>query len=122
MTNSEVQSFIRSTFRSVWSLELLLFLKRNRDKSWSHQEMVASLRGSDIVVQQGLESLSAAGLVLTEANGTVRYQPISPDLESTIEAVEALYARSPDAVRRTIIAAASGGLSAFADAFKLWKG
>jgi hypothetical protein len=38
-----------------------------------------------------------------------------------IEGAISLYAKSPDKVRRLIIAAASPGLAAFADAFRLRK-
>lgn len=117
----EVSSFIRSTFRSVWSLELLIFLRNNRDRSWLQPEMVAALRGSDLVVSQSLESLAAAGLVLAEADGSARFQPVSGELDQLAAAAALLYAKSPDAVRRTIVAAANSGLAAFADAFRLRK-
>lgn len=119
--HQEVSSFIRSTFRSVWSLELLLFLRNNQDRSWGQPEMVAALRGSDLVVSQSLESLVAAGLVLVEADGSARYRPASSGLDGLAAASAALYAKSPDAVRRTIVASANSGLTAFADAFKLRK-
>jgi hypothetical protein len=38
-----------------------------------------------------------------------------------VDETEALYARSPDAVRRMIISASHGGLTAFADAFRIRK-
>jgi hypothetical protein len=38
-----------------------------------------------------------------------------------LEATRALYARSPDKVRRLIVAAGAGGLTAFADAFRIRK-
>ncbi len=120
-SRNEVSSFIRSTFGSVWSLELLLFLKRNSSRSWSHEEMVAGLRGSQLVVTKGVDALLAAGLIVIQDDGSARYGPASGDLQRLAEEAEALYARSPDAVRRMIIAPASGGLAAFADAFKLRK-
>lgn len=120
-SGSEVASFIRTTFRSVWALELLCFLRQHRDRSLSHAEMVAELRGSDLVVTQSVESLATAGLVLTEADGSARYVPASPDLDTLVGKAEALYARSPDAVRRMIVAAANPGITAFADAFRLRK-
>jgi hypothetical protein len=120
-SNQEVSSFIRSTFRSAWSLELLLFLKRSRERSWSHSEMVAALRGSDLVVTQGVEALLAAGLVVTETDGSARYMPMTEELDRLVQGSEALYAKSPDAVRRMIIASANGGITAFADAFRLRK-
>jgi hypothetical protein len=120
-SKQEVSSFIRATFRSVWALELLSLLRQNRERSLSHWEMVAGLRGSDLVVEQSVESLTAAGLVLTEADGAARYAPAAPDLDKLVERTEALYAKSPDAVRRMIVSAANPGITAFADAFRLRK-
>lgn len=113
--------FIRSTFRSIWSIELLCFLRKQPGRDWSPAELVAALRASDLIVSQSLAGLTAAGLVVTSANGSVRYQPASADLDALAGAAEAEYARSPDAVRRMIIAASSGGIAAFADAFRLRK-
>jgi hypothetical protein len=120
-SRNEVASFIRATFRSVWSLELLCFLRQHRGRSLGHAEMVAGLRGSDLVVTQSVESLAAAGLILTEADGSARYAPASADLDRLVGQTESLYARSPDAVRRMIVAAANPGITAFADAFRLRK-
>ena len=116
---TELQGFIRSTFRSVWSLELLIFLRKAKDRSWGQDELVAGLRASHSIVAQSVDSLLAAGLVATEGEGNVRYLPASADLDRRAEEAEAFYARSPDAVRRLIVMAASDGLSAFADAFRL---
>lgn len=117
----DVTSFIQATFRSVWALELLCFLRQNRDRSLSQEEMVSGLRGSDLVVTQGVESLTAAGLVVVEGEGKARYAPASADLDRLAEETEALYRTSPDAVRRMIVAASNPGLTAFADAFRLRK-
>ena len=119
--NQDIATFIRSTFRSVWALELLFFLRQNRERSLSQTEMVAGLRGSELVVTQGVESLAAAGLVLAGADGSARYNPASGELDDMAERTEALYAKSPDAVRRMIVAAANPGITAFADAFRLRK-
>lgn len=120
-SEQDVSSFIRATFRSVWALELLCFLRQDRGRSLSHEEMVAGLRGSDLVVTQSVESLTAAGLVLSEVDGSARYAPASDDLDALAEAAAGRYAKSPDAVRRTIVAAANPSITAFADAFRLRK-
>ena len=118
---SEVASFIRATFRSVWSLELLCFLRKHQERSWTRAELVSAMRASELVVGQSVEALLAAGLVMCDAEDQVRYQPVSDTLDSTVAATEKLYARSPNAVRRMIIGSGTGGLTAFADAFKLRK-
>ena len=120
-SRQEVTSFIRATFRSVWSLELLLLLKSRGDRSWTRAEMVAGLRGSEIVVSQSVDALVAAGLVSTDEEDAARYSPASPDIGRLAEGAERMYAKSPDAVRRMIISSANGGLTAFADAFRLRK-
>jgi predicted transcriptional regulator len=119
MAREEVSGFIRSSFRSVWSLELLLLLKRE-PRTWSSEEIVAALRASALVVEQSLDSLAAAGLVLRDEAGRARYAP-APSLAPLVEEADSLYARSPDGVRRMIVGRSSDGLAAFADAFRLRK-
>ena len=119
-SGDEVSRFIRSTFRSVWSLEVLLLLKR-APRRWSASEIVSALRASDLVVAQSLEGLAAAGLILTDRPGEACYRPVSAEAAALADAAETLYRQSPDAVRRMIVSTSAGGLAAFADAFRLRK-
>ncbi|WP_404337297.1 hypothetical protein AB2M62_01830 [Sphingomonas sp. MMS12-HWE2-04] len=116
-TKQEVASFVRSSFRSVWSLELLCFLRKNRDQAFGHADLVAALRGSDLVVTHSVEGLLAAGLVVIEGENRVRYQPVSDPVDKLAGAAEALYAQRPDSVRRIIVT--PSGAASFADAFRL---
>ena len=120
-SSQDLASFIQGTFRSVWALELLCLLRQQPDRVLSHSEMVSALRGSDLVVTQSVEALTAAGLVVVEESGGARYMPAAPELEKLVKATESLYARSPDQVRRMIVSASNPGISAFADAFRLRK-
>lgn len=118
MSNEEeVAGFIRSTFRSVWTLELWLLLKRDR-RAWSHAEIVAALRASDLIVSRGLDALAAAGLIVVAEGGAASFRPASSAEGRLADRVEALYAQSPDAVRRLIVGPGSG-LAAFAESFRL---
>lgn len=117
--NPDLLSFIRASFRSVWSLELLLLLKSDPGRAWPKEELVDRLRGSDLIVSQGIESLVAGGLVVIEENDEVRYAPASDDIRRQADAAEQLYSRKPDAVRRLIVLAGDDQLTAFADAFRL---
>ena len=119
--NQELAGFIKGTFRSIWSLELLLLLKTQPERRWSRAEMVTSLRGSESVVTQSVGSLVAAGLVAVEEDGEARYMPASDDIRRLAEATQKLYAKRPDAVRRLIVMSANEGITAFADAFRLRK-
>lgn len=116
----DLQRFITASFRSVWSLELLLLLKRESGPL-QHADLVVKLRASDLVVTQALEGLVAGGLAVIDTDGQVSFMPASPDLARSIDDVEALYARKPDAVRRMIIDAGRKGLTAFSNAFLLRK-
>jgi len=111
--------FIGSSFRSIWALELLFLLKRD-PREWSRDELIITLRASELVVNKALDELIAAGLISIEGERP-RYQPASAAMRRTIDAAEKLYAARPDAVRRAIVSAASSGATAFADAFRLRK-
>lgn len=117
----EVSSFIRSTFPSVWALELLCLLRRHRDESWTEISLVAAMRSSEQVVAQSVRSLLAAGLVVVDRDEAVRYQPVNKAMDEMAEAAERLYAQRPDFVRRAIVSVASSPVRRFADAFKLRK-
>lgn len=116
--NAPVLAFVAATFRSVWSLELLLLLRADPQRAIGTDEIVRRLRASRLVVQQSLDDLGAAGLVLIEPDERVRFRRAEQD-EALLVALEQLYRRSPDAVRRAIARGNPRSLSAFADAFRL---
>lgn len=119
--SDSVTSFIRGAFRSVWALELLLHLKRTRERAWATDELVDVLRGSAMIVSQSLDGLMRMGLVSIDDKGCARYQPATEDLARLVDETEQLYARKPETVRRLIVSGTHKGLANFADAFRLWK-
>lgn len=122
MVDNDVSEFLRSTFRSIWSLELLFLLADDPTRCWSNPEMVAALRASELVVNQAVDNLNAAGLLVPEPGECFRYGPSSTEVHAMVMSARSLYAHSPDAVRRTIIRSQSNHLLNFADAFKFRKG
>jgi len=114
----DIADFIRATFPSVWALELLCFLKQKDGQSQSRAEMVAGLRGSELVITQSVESLVRVGLVAAGADGAAHYAPASDQVAEMAEQAVARYAKSPNAVRRLIVSGASPSLDAFVDAFR----
>lgn len=121
MPSQALVTFIRSTFRSVWALELLLLLANEGPRNWSHAELVAALRASHLIVARALDELAAAGLVMVEQDMRVRFAPASDNLREMTLLAEELYARAPDKVRRIIVSAGTDGLTAFSDAFRIRK-
>lgn len=119
-TEFEVESFIGSCFRSVWAIELVQLLLANPGQTFSAKDLVKLLRASDAVVRQSVDALSSVGLIVIE-DDRIRLHIGSEQTGAMLEAAGELYKRRPDRVRRLIISAASPGLSAFADAFRLRK-
>jgi hypothetical protein len=115
-SDEDVLRFIAASFPSVWALELLLVLKRER-RPWTRAQLVATLRASDLVVSKAVDALIAAGLASTE-HENVMYLPANSDLEECVERVDQIYRTRANAVRRTIVSARTSSASAFADAFK----
>jgi hypothetical protein len=119
MPSPDIAAFLRAQFKSVWAIELLLFLKDQADEAWTEEQLVAALKASETIVTTSLATLVAGGLVADDANGRVRYAPASDDLSRLVDVTQALYAKKPDKVRRVIVSSAATGLSAFADSFRL---
>lgn len=117
----ELESFIGNSFRSVWALEVLQYLVANPTAKFSADELITALRISDAVVSQSVENLSAAGLAVVDGDGRVAMHEGKPEHARLVRQAIELYQKSPDKVRRLIVAQASPGVTAFADAFKLRK-
>ena len=118
-SQEDLATFIASSFRSVWALEVLCQLRLSPEREMSPDELVTALRASDLVVRQSLAELTAAGLILVAEDGRAQYAPATAELDRLALAAEARYATAPDAVRRIIVKAGNPGLTAFADAFRL---
>ena len=118
--DDDVSRFIQSSFPSVWSLEVLLLLRREQ-RGCTREELVEALRASDLVINQALDSLVAGGLAALDKGGKATYMPVSDEISALVDKTEDLYVRRPDSVRRMIISASMSGLTAFVDAFRLRK-
>ena len=116
-SDEDILRFLAASFPSVWALELLLAIKRE-PRPWPRDELVSTLRASDLVVSKALDALVAAGMVSIEEGGA-RYLPANPELGAEVERAEEFYRSRPNKVRRAIISASASSAVAFADAFKL---
>jgi hypothetical protein len=119
VNEEEVIAFIRAHIASVYTLELLLLVRRNRDRSWQANDLVKELRSSGTAVTEALTRLVQAGLISEDADRHFRYAPASPERERIAEAIEKAYASTPLAVVKAIVAAPDQKLQAFSDAFRL---
>lgn len=117
---AHLESFI-GNFRSVWALEVLKFLVENPGRCFSAADLLTALRVSDAVVSQSVGNLVSAGLAVIDSHGCVELHAGNKEQAALISAAIEFYSRSPDKVRRLIVAQSSPGITAFADAFKLRK-
>jgi len=120
-SQSHLDQFIGASFGSVWTLEVLLLLAADEQRGWISADLVTALRASELVVGRAVSELTAAGLILAEEDGRLRYGPAGPLLRDLVEQTRLLYATAPDKVRRMIVRAQAAGLTAFADAFRIRK-
>jgi hypothetical protein len=120
-SETALRNFIASAFRSVWALDLVQILHGEPEREFTHSELIEILRASDLVIRQSVGSLMAAGLVITDDDNRVRLHSQDRDSEKLLVASIELYRRSPDMVRRLIVAQSLPGATAFADAFRLRK-
>ncbi len=116
-SDEDVLRFIAASLPSVWALELLLVLKRE-PRVWPREELIASLRASELVVSKAVDALVAAGFASIEGDGAI-YLPVNDEVATCVDRVQQLYRTRPNKVRRAIVSAATSSATAFADAFKL---
>jgi hypothetical protein len=117
----DVLAFIRNTVKSVWSLELLLLLRRGAGRAWTADDLVREIRGSRAIVAQAVGAFIQAGLIRQE---DVRfwYDPAIPELDRLVEELGTAYADRPTAVVNVILTAPGDQLlQDFANAFKIKK-
>jgi hypothetical protein len=117
VTEEQVLSFVGMSVRSVWALELLLILRRNRERTWSQEELIRESRSSLTAVVEALIVLNSSGMVATEAD-RYRYAPASQELEEFGGELEKLYSVKPLTVIKAIVTAPQDKLQTLADAFK----
>ena len=119
ITEETVLSFVRSSIKSAWTLELLLLLRRDRDRAWKLKSIVRELRGSVALVAESLAVLSEIGLIVLNENENYLYQPRSLELDELVSALVDFYAMKPITVLRTIFGSPSDRIRSFSDAFLL---
>jgi hypothetical protein len=105
----------------VWTLELLLLLRRDPQSEWTCEALVRELRGSLGLVVQNLGVLMKAGLVAEVGDGRYVYRPETPELAAHANGLAEVYARKPVAVLRVILTMPNDKIRSFADAFVFKK-
>jgi hypothetical protein len=119
VTEEQILAFLRAHIRSLWALELLLLLARDRGKAWQPSDLVREMRSSPVAVGEALRNLQSAGLAASDADNRYRYSPASAELDALASGIAQAYSVRPSAVVKAIVTAPDDKLRIFADAFRL---
>lgn len=120
-TDEDIEEFICDSFTSIWDLELLATAIAMPREGLTALELVDRMRASELVVEQGVASLVAAGIVSLDHDGRLQFRPVNEDVERSAMRANDFYQRFPGRARRLMISRQAPGLNAFADAFRLRK-
>lgn len=120
-TEEEVLSFVRSSIRSAWTLEVLLLLRRDARRSWQIDDLVRELRGSVALVRESLHALSALGLLAASPTEGYYYHAEAAALDELVSALVRLYQDKPTTVLHTIFTSPNDKIQSFSDAFLIKK-
>ena len=113
----DLPDLIRTHLSSVWALELLLLVRRERDRGWTVKGLTDELRASLPIVTSVLDAFERSGLVTHDGDGRYRYAPASKLLGEFGDLVERQYRERPVAVINLIVAP-EDRLQQLADAFR----
>jgi DNA-binding IclR family transcriptional regulator len=119
MTENDTLAFAAASLSSLWSLELLLHLKKKSGQPQAPDELIRELRSSQTVVTDVLVALRERGLVTEVETGRWCYCPSSDEAELAVAHLEQLYAVKPAAVIRAIVSSPDRKLRLLSDAFKI---
>lgn len=117
--DADLAAFVRGHMRSVWAVELLLLLRRDRERCWPPADLVAELRASTNLVTDNLTAFERGGLAVCDDDGCWRYAPAAPALDALAAQLEQAYRERPVAIINLI--ARPDPIQGLADAFK-WRG
>jgi hypothetical protein len=115
----DILGFIRTRIGSVYTLELLLLIRRHPGRAWKADDLVRELRSSRTAVTEAVTRLMQAGLISEDSSGLYTFAPESPRHEALCEEIEKAYSTMPISVMKAIAAPPDEKLRLFSDAFKL---
>lgn len=121
MIPDHVLQFVRGHIKSVWTLDLLVLMRRSGGQAWMPDRLATELRGNRTLVHDVLTSLARAGLLVAETDGSYRYGPASAELDGLAAELERHYAERPVALIKEIASAPNDKIQSFADAFRIKK-
>jgi hypothetical protein len=119
--SGETVEFVRSSFESVWALELLLLMRGERSRLWRIDELIQELRASDLIVKRILPDFVKKGLVAEAGGESFQYRPAEGRIEKMVDRIANAYAENRVEVIEEILSAPNENIRIFAEAFRIKK-
>jgi hypothetical protein len=121
--SDEFCRFLHAVVPSVDAAELLLLIRRERERWWSAQEAADALTPtgplSESVVARHFGAFQAGGLVALGPDKRAQYRPGHSGLEAHVAKLDQAYRERPVTLIRVIYALRDSSIQSFADAFRL---
>jgi hypothetical protein len=111
---------INAAIPSVWALEALIVLQRDRGRTWTAEQLARELRSNGALATDVLRRLERAGLAVGGPDG-FRFGPLSQALDLASNRLEEAWRKSPVAVVNAIVTSHNSPVQSFADAFRIRK-
>lgn len=115
-----VRQLIADSIDSIAEVEAILLLRRERDRTWSAEEAGKRLYISETVARHVLTVLAERGF-LSQHDDQFRYDPRTPELDSTVAALATAYSTNLVAVTHLVHGKPAESVREFARAFRLRK-
>jgi predicted ArsR family transcriptional regulator len=112
---------IAEHIHSVEQLEVLLLMRRTRERDWSADEVARELATSPGSAAFRLEDLAAHGFAVTPVDGRYRYGVEEPGRDRALGELADAFGRRRRRVISLIFSKPSDNIRTFADAFRLRK-
>lgn len=120
--SAEIRQFVVDHISSVAQLEVLLLLHSAPTRTWTASEVNTMLYTSVPLCAEHLADLQKRGLLAAVGpEARFQYQPRTPDLSATVEALARAYAERRVALITLIYSKPVDSARSFADAFRLRK-
>lgn len=118
MSEHQAVEFARDCLGSIWTLEVLLILRRDPERQWHEQELEREVRGSPQIVREAVGVLSRAGLAVVDAERW-RFAPATPEIADIVAELAELHETKPILLAKAIFSSRSHRIRTFADAFRI---
>lgn len=118
--SESLKRFLREQIQTVFRLEVLLLLHRNRSRSFTATDVAQELGFESDLAQQQLTILATIELLKTNAEQRYyRYSPVNAELRSMVDQLAAGYSRQRVPILSVILAEHPDRTRLFSEAFRM---